>query len=158
MWNMEMSTLDRRSFLTMLMSGVALAATPMPLCAKDGKGGGKGGGQGGGKGQGNSGDHRNDDHSGPGGGNDDEQGEDGDIDDEEDSETASTAVREGRATPLRELLKVVRRKYPGEVVDVRLQRRDGNLLYQVKVLDRHGRMINVRIDARTRLIVQGEGS
>jgi len=81
---------------------------------------------------------------------------DGDHDDDGDDgpESARKAVAEGRAAPLRELLAILHKHYLGEVVGVKLQSRGESLVYQVRILERGGRLITVGIDAVSRRIVE----
>jgi len=61
--------------------------------------------------------------------------------------------REGRAQPLRELLKTVARRYPGDVVEVQLRKRGRRLTYRIRLLDSAGRLITVNIDAASKRIL-----
>jgi hypothetical protein len=155
-----MPPLDRRGFLACFLGSLlALSASRSGFAdgggGNSGPGGGGNSGPGGGDG-GNSGPGGGDGgNSGPGGGDGDDHGDD-DHDDDDRAE-ASTAVHEGRAAPLRELLAVIRRQYPGDVVDVRLRRTGKALTYRVKILDRRGRLVSVSIDAASKRILRAQG-
>ena len=136
--------IERRKFITLLLAGTLLAAVPQAAHADEGSGSdgdadhsGSGGGGG------------DDDNSGPGGGDAE--------DDEKDRQAASKAVREGRAVPLRELLRMVKEKYPGDVVDVKLRRAGRTMTYRVRVLDRHGRLLTLSVDAASKRITRAQG-
>ena len=147
---------QRRKFITLLLAGTLLAAVPQAAHADEGSGSdggdddhsgsGGGGGDDGNSGSGGGGD---DDNSGPGGGDAE--------DDEKDRQAASKAVREGRAAPLRELLRIVKEKYPGDVVDVKLRRAGRTMTYRVRVLDRHGRLLTLSVDAASKRITRAQG-
>jgi hypothetical protein len=154
---------ERRKFITLLLAGTLLAAVPQAAHADEGSGSdggdddhsgsGGGGGDDGNSGPGGGGD----DNSGPGGGDDDNSGPGGGDDDEKDRQAASKAVREGRAAPLRELLRIVKENYPGEVVDVKLHRAGRTMTYRVRVLDRHGRLLTLSVDAASKRITRAQG-
>lgn len=169
---------ERRKFITLLLAGTLLAAVPQAAHADEGSGSDGGdddhSGSGGGDDDGSSGSGGGDDgNSGPGGGGGDDGnsgpggggGDDdnsgpggGDAeDDEKDRQAASKAVREGKAAPLRELLRIVKEKYPGDVVDVKLKRAGRNMTYRVRVLDRHGRILTLSVDAASKRITRAQG-
>jgi hypothetical protein len=138
---------DRRRFLTLLLAALALPAGPLRVLADKGGGGhnGNGGGNGNGNGHGN------------GHGDGDQQGHNEDDDDEDDRDAVRDAVQKGQAAPLRELLTIITRRYPGDVLDVRLRKSGSALMYRVKILDRVGRLLTVSIDAASRQILRTEG-
>ena len=83
----------------------------------------------------------------------DGEGDHDEADRDDGPESARRAVVEGRAAPLRELLEIVRRRYPGEVVGVKLRAEGESLVYRVRILEHGGRLITVGIDAVSRRIV-----
>lgn len=86
------------------------------------------------------------------GDNDDDQ----DDDDDSDHNRASRAVEEGRAQPLAELLNKVQASLGGEVIGVELKRKDGRLVYKLKVVTPTGRLQEVSVDAMTGEIMKNE--
>lgn len=138
-------TMNRRKILLLVLYGLLATAMCDPLSADKGRGGGDGGSGGGGNSGSGGGDGGN---SGSGGGDDD-----GESDDDDGQERARDARSNNGATPLREILAVVRRDYPGDVIDVKFQSRNGKMVYRVKVLTGTGKMIRIRIDARSRRIL-----
>lgn len=44
---------------------------------------------------------------------------------------------------------MVQSRYPGEVLDVELEDRDGKPKYEIRLLQRNGRILEIEIDART---------
>jgi hypothetical protein len=112
-----------------------------------GSGGGEGGEGGGGGGEGGDDDG---DNSGPGGGGDDD-------DDNDDQYRARDAVDKGKAESLKTVLKIVRRRVKGDVVDVKLRRSSGRLTYRIKVLERSGALVTVTVDATTGRVLRVAG-
>lgn len=123
---------DRRGIVLMLAAALAATAIGSPAFADKGSGGGSGGGGGDGGGDDGGG---GDDNSGPGNGNDDDD--------------AREASHRGETQPIDELLRRVSKRYPGDVVGVRARRRGGSLVYDVKLISGDGRLIRVRIDAKS---------
>jgi len=69
-------------------------------------------------------------------------------------------VISGEILSLSEIRKAVRDKYPGRIVDVQLlvPRREGlNYLYDVKVLTDAGKLVSVKVDAKSAQIVDVKG-
>lgn len=76
--------------------------------------------------------------------------------DDDDHEAAAKALREGKIAPLRDILDVVARAHPGEVVRVKFKRKRGRWLYELKVLRRDNVLIEVYVDAQSKQIVKVE--
>jgi hypothetical protein len=149
-----MTMLNRRLFLTLMLASCLVLQERSAFASDDGGSGGGGGGDGGsgggsgnsGSGSGNSGSgNQNDDD------NDDDDGDDGGSGSGSQSR-ARDAVRAG-ATNLRRILAQVKRAYPGEVVSVNLRGRGRNLAYAIKIVDQSNRLITVRVNARTGVII-----
>ena len=72
--------------------------------------------------------------------------------DEEDHERASKALEAGEVLPLKTILERVERAYPGQVMDVELERdhenRSGRWIYEIKVLRTSGTLVKLKVDAR----------
>ena len=160
--------MNRRGFLLLLMTSLAggfAAAGADPALAKDGDGGGKGGGDGGGNSGGDHGgddggkggsDHGDDGDDGDGGSNS-SKGKDGDDDDDKDDDRDSSkirnAVKRGEAASLGKILPAVRRKYPGKVVRIRLTGQGAKLTYRIRLISRDNKLLEVRVDAQSGLII-----
>lgn len=141
--------LTRRRLLTALLLGFAVVLAD-PVFAKDGDDG-DGDNSGGDDGGGN-------DNSGPG---DSDDNDDDDKDDDSDSDDKKNAdrqklrsdVKNGKAASLKDILNDVRKKYPGQVVRVRL----AGSVYRIRILDRSDRLIEVSVNAATRRITSVKG-
>lgn len=68
-------------------------------------------------------------------------------------------ARQGRMQrtilPLRTVLEVVRRSFPGEVAGIELEHEYGRWLYEIKVISSAGVIREVRVDARTGAFLRG---
>jgi uncharacterized membrane protein YkoI len=71
-----------------------------------------------------------------------------------DYEFAHDAVERGEILPLAEVLTRLHDSYPGRVVEVELEREDGMLIYEVELVTREGRLIEVEIDAVSGRIIE----
>jgi len=76
---------------------------------------------------------------------------------DEDREFLRDAVRRGEIISLATLLDSVERRYPGEVVEVELERDDGRWLYEVDLLRPDGIKSEFLIDAHTAEILAIDG-
>ena len=127
--------LSRRRFCLELLAGLWLVAGSRGAFAESGPG-----------------------SDGSGGGNDgggDDHGGDKDADDQD---QARKAVIRGDATALRDILRQVRRQYSGEIVHVGLNQRLDGLDYMIKLIDPEGKLLLLRVDAKSGavLAVRGE--
>ena len=71
---------------------------------------------------------------------------------EEDHERARKALQAGEVLPLKTILERVERAYPGQVMDVELEREHrgsgGRWIYEIKVLRTGGALVKLKVDAR----------
>ncbi len=74
-----------------------------------------------------------------------------------DHDRAEQARRSGEIRPLEEIAAVVRERFPGEIAKIELEREHGLWIYEFKVIDRTGRFLEIKIDARTGEIAAVEG-
>jgi Peptidase propeptide and YPEB domain len=163
---MTVNLMDRRRFLALMLAVLATGAAT-PALAKDGGGSGGGGSGGGGSGGGGSG------GSGSGGGDDDNSGSGGgggggdDDDDDEDDDNSGSGnsgrgrggsreadrarklVRSGKAMPLKAAMERVQKYQDGRIIDAKLKKSSGRLVYEFKVLLTSGNVRKVRMDAVT---------
>lgn len=68
---------------------------------------------------------------------------DGDIGHRE----ARALVREGVILPLAQLMERIREAREGRVIEVELERKHGQYIYEVELLDEHGQVWELKIDA-----------
>ncbi|WP_223730968.1 MULTISPECIES: PepSY domain-containing protein [Ensifer] len=68
----------------------------------------------------------------------------------------SELVREGRIHPLAVLKAQVLTKLPGELIDVRVERDDGVIIYEFRILRESGRVTEVEVEAASGRIVEIE--
>lgn len=64
------------------------------------------------------------------------------------------AVAAGQAIPLAQAQRSLRGEHRGEVINARLCRAGPQLVYLLTVVARHGKVMRVRIDAKTGQVVQ----
>lgn len=70
------------------------------------------------------------------------------ADEPADHERARRALEAGEVMPLRTVLEQVERDYPGEVLEVELDREDGAWVYEIKLIRRGGDVLKLELDAR----------
>jgi len=69
--------------------------------------------------------------------------------DKRDHDLARQALQAGTVLPLRAILDIVEARYPGQVMEVEFDHDDGEFEYELKVLQADGRLIKLKLDART---------
>ena len=74
-----------------------------------------------------------------------------------DQDQARAALESGTIKPLDQILAVVRKQVPGDIVRVRLEREQGSWRYEIRVIDGKGRLREVVIDAATASVISAEG-
>lgn len=75
-----------------------------------------------------------------------------------DHERARAARARGEVLPLAQILSLVERDFGGRVIEVELERDDGELHYELELLLPDGRVIELEFDARTGELVKLEGA
>ena len=65
-----------------------------------------------------------------------------------DHDLARRALEAGEVLPLRTILERIEREYPGQVMEVGLERKDERWIYEIKLLRTGGTLVKLRIDAR----------
>ena len=73
-----------------------------------------------------------------------------------DQERAREAVLKGEIVPLAKALNVVNQKFGGEVIEVELEDEHGGFVYEIKVLQTTGKVLEVELDAKTLKILEVE--
>lgn len=71
------------------------------------------------------------------------------ADDGRDHDVARQAVERGEIKPLAEILQIVRDKLPGEIAGVKIERKGGRLMYELRIVGAEGRLLEVHVDAAT---------
>lgn len=77
--------------------------------------------------------------------------------DESDHEQARQALQAGKVLPLRSVLDIVERDYPGQVVKVEFEEDDGLFLYEIRLLQPGGNLVKLKIDARDGAVLGMKG-
>jgi uncharacterized membrane protein YkoI len=153
-----MSKLTRRQFLLILLGFLSLEAAPA-YAKKGGNGGNDDDDDDGNSGHGNDDDGYDDDNSGHGSGGDDDDDDDTEGGDNNDkrgngkAKKARDAVKKNKAATLKEILRLVRNRYPGRVIKVDVSGGDANLIYTIKLIDENNRRMQIRVNANQRRIV-----
>ncbi len=79
-----------------------------------------------------------------------------DDDDAADQALARKALQEGRIRALSEITEQVKAKLPGTILAVELEVEHGRIVYEFKVVDPAGKLMEVEVDAATAEIVSIE--
>lgn len=77
-------------------------------------------------------------------------------DDDHAYDRARRAVDRGEARPITELLERLKTQVPGEVVGVEFEREHGRWVYEFKIIDSGGRLLEVYVDAQTGTVLSME--
>lgn len=67
--------------------------------------------------------------------------------DERDHELARQALQQGRILPLRTMLDKVERDHQGQVLKIEFEHDDGRFIYEIRLLQKDGRMAKLKVDA-----------
>lgn len=76
--------------------------------------------------------------------------------DRPDHDRAREAVRSGQVLPLRSVLQRLERSHPGQVLEVELERKGERWVYEIKLLQADGRLLKLKLDARTAELLQAK--
>ena len=77
-------------------------------------------------------------------------------DDDYTHDRARRAVDRGETLPIAELLERLKTQVPGEVVGFEFEREDGKWVYEFKVINDRGRLLEVYVDAETGAVLSME--
>ena len=80
---------------------------------------------------------------------DDDDDHDDDRDDRRELDALSRAVRSGDILPLAEIKRRVASRFGPQIIAVEVERDDGRWVYEVKVVQGNGRLVEVELDGRT---------
>lgn len=75
---------------------------------------------------------------------------------ERDHDRVHRAVERGDILPLETILRTIRPSIKGEIVGIEIEKEDDRWIYEFKVIDRHGRLVEVYADAKTARVVKIE--
>jgi uncharacterized membrane protein YkoI len=78
------------------------------------------------------------------------------ADHDPDQERARRALEAGEILPLDQILNEVQQRYPGTVVELELTPEGGRWIYEVELLAPDGRLLKLRIDAKSKQLLQGD--
>ena len=143
--------IDRRVFLALLVLGLAGPAAA-PAFAKEDSGGDGGGGSDGGGDDGGGSDNGGDDSGDDGGGSNSGSGSTGDDDDR-----IRSAVKRGEAESLRTILSVVRERFRGDIIRIRLTGKGSGLQYRIRMITPESKLVEIRVNAKTAEILGASG-
>ncbi len=73
-----------------------------------------------------------------------------------DHDEAYDLLRFGEILPLEEILKISRKQIQGYILEVELEHDDGQLIYEIEILDKKGITWEMELDARTGQIIKQE--
>ena len=76
---------------------------------------------------------------------------------EPDHERARQALERGEVLPLRAILDKIARDYPGEIVEVELEREHGKWIYEIELIGADGRLVKLEIDAGSAEVLRVKG-
>lgn len=79
------------------------------------------------------------------------------ADDARDHDRARAALEAGEVMSLPRILDRVEQDYPGQVLEVELERDDGRWLYELKLLQTDGRVLKLEVDARDATVLKVKG-
>lgn len=77
--------------------------------------------------------------------------------DDEDHERARQALEAGEVLPLRTILDRLEQDYPGDILEVELEREDGRWVYEIKLLRDSGAVNKLELDARSGTLLRIKG-
>jgi uncharacterized membrane protein YkoI len=73
----------------------------------------------------------------------------------ESAERASRGARTGEFVPLARIVAAVRERYAGEIVETEFEAEDGRPYYEFHILQQDGRLIEIKVDARSGRYLDG---
>ena len=76
---------------------------------------------------------------------------------EHDHDRAEQARARGEIRPLQDILALVRNRFSGDVAQIELERDHGVWMYEFKLIDGAGRLVGVKVDARTGAVIGSDG-
>lgn len=65
-----------------------------------------------------------------------------------DHDLARRASEAGEILPLRDILAIIERDFPGQIIEIELERDDGLWLYEIKLIRSGGMLAKIKLNAR----------
>jgi len=75
-----------------------------------------------------------------------------------DHDRARKAVEAGEVLPLRTVLERLEREYPGQIMEVELERKGERWVYEIKLLRPGGALLKLKVDARNGVPLDSKAS
>jgi uncharacterized membrane protein YkoI len=75
--------------------------------------------------------------------------EPGELDTKRQHYEAQQALKSGLVRPLDDILTEIRKKFPGDIIEIEFEKEDGRYLYEIEIIKPDGQMIEVEVDAKT---------
>lgn len=72
----------------------------------------------------------------------------------DDHDRARQAVQSGEVLPLAAVLQRLEAEVPGRVMEVELEPEEGRWIYEIRVLQTDGRLLKVKVDARSGAVLR----
>ncbi|MDH6267026.1 putative membrane protein YkoI [Rhizobium sp. SG_E_25_P2] len=69
---------------------------------------------------------------------------------------ARRALQSGLVRPLEDILAEMRKSFPGEVIEIEFEQDDGRYIYEIEMIRPDGRVIEVKMDAKTMAVIAVE--
>jgi uncharacterized membrane protein YkoI len=69
---------------------------------------------------------------------------------------ARQALKSGLVRPLEDILAEMRKSFPGEVIEIEFEQDDGRYIYEIEMIRPDGRVIEVKMDAKTMAVIDVE--
>ena len=76
------------------------------------------------------------------------------ADERDEHEEAYKLRQAGDILPLEKILKISRKKIQGKILEVELEHENGQLIYELEILDKKGIVWEIKIDAKTGKILK----
>ena len=71
-----------------------------------------------------------------------------------DQDRARKAVEQGEVLPLQNILQKINKDYPGQVLEVELERKKNTWVYEIKQLSASGVLTKLEVDAKTGVVIK----
>jgi uncharacterized membrane protein YkoI len=86
----------------------------------------------------------------------DTSADDDDADDARQHYEAREALRNGKVRPLEEIIAAVRGEISGDIIEIEFEHEDGRYIYEIEMIRPSGKVIEIKVDAATKAIIERE--